>query len=100
MNSNVTTPVPCEDSEAQRCCQRVRICDTIKQKHQIPPCVYCTFGTDIPVEKQVAALMEQIPAEAGDAGKKEDSGVYETTRVEETVKNAKPEAGEKKKRFM
>ena len=44
--------------------------------------------------------MEQIPAEAGEAGKKEDSGVYETTRVEETVKNAKPEAGEKKKRFM
>lgn len=49
------------------------------------------------LKKQVAALKEQIPAEAvetAEAGEEEDSGVYETTKVEESVRNTEMDAEE------
>ena len=51
------------------------------------------------LKKQVAALKEQIPAEAvetAEAGEEQDSGVYETTKVEESVRNTEMDAEEAK----
>ena len=51
------------------------------------------------LKRQVTALKEQIPAEAvetAEAGEKQDSGVYETKKVEESVRNTEAEAEELK----
>ena len=48
------------------------------------------------LKKQVAALKEQIPVETAEAGEEQDSGVYETTKVEESVRNTEMDAEEAK----